>query len=137
MEESLGLRPIPSEDFFFFLENAMIFGTKIGAFSRLRSANSNNFEKWPTRVQKLDHPASRDHYILRTKIKKTGHFQSEGFIVFFRDHYFLGSKINKSEIDSKFYFEYYNCGSFAIAKFKLASNKKMASYLWSKPKRRD
>ena len=32
------------------------FGTKISVFSRLRPANSNNFEKWPTRVQKLDHP---------------------------------------------------------------------------------
>ena len=46
MEESLGLRPIPSEDlFFFFLENSITFGTKICVFSRLRPANSNNFEK--------------------------------------------------------------------------------------------
>ena len=28
---------------------------KIGVFNRLRSANSNNFEKWPTKVQNLDH----------------------------------------------------------------------------------
>ena len=40
---------------FFFREHPD-FGTKIGIFSRLRPANSNNFEKWPTRVQKLDHP---------------------------------------------------------------------------------
>ena len=37
---------------FFFREHSD-FGTKI---SRLRPASSNNFEKWPTRVQKLDHP---------------------------------------------------------------------------------
>ena len=43
---------------FFFREHPD-FGTKIGVFSRLRSANSNNFEKWPTRVQKLDHPGIR------------------------------------------------------------------------------
>ena len=46
---------IPVEDLFFFREHPD-FGTKIGVFSRLRPANSNNFEKWPTRVQKLDHP---------------------------------------------------------------------------------
>ena len=32
---------------------------KIGVFSRLRPTNLNNFEKWPTRVQKLDHPGIR------------------------------------------------------------------------------
>ena len=42
--------------FFFFFREHPDFGTKIGIFSRLRPANSNNFEKWPTRVQKLDHP---------------------------------------------------------------------------------
>ena len=44
--------------FFFFREHPD-FGTKIGVFSRLRPANSNNFEKWPTRVQKLDHSGIR------------------------------------------------------------------------------
>ena len=42
--------------FFFFFREHPDFGTKIGIFSRLRPANSNNFEKWPTRVQKLHHP---------------------------------------------------------------------------------
>ena len=56
MEQSLRLRPIPSEDFFFFFGERYDFGTKIGISSRLRPASSNNFEKWPTRVQKLDHP---------------------------------------------------------------------------------
>ena len=50
----------PIEDlyllFFFFREHPE-FGTKISVFSRLRPANSNNFEKWPTRVEKLDHPS--------------------------------------------------------------------------------
>ena len=41
--------------FFFFREHPD-FETKISVFSRLRRANSNNFEKWPTRVKKLDHP---------------------------------------------------------------------------------
>ena len=50
-----GLRPILSENLFFFGERYE-FGTKIGISSRLRPASSNNFEKWPTRVQKLDHP---------------------------------------------------------------------------------
>ena len=45
--------------FFFFFREHPDFGTKIGIFSRLRPANSNNFEKWPTRVQKLDHPGLR------------------------------------------------------------------------------
>ena len=50
-------RPIPSErPFFFFFGERYDFATKIGIFSRLRLANSNNFKKWPTRVQKLDHP---------------------------------------------------------------------------------
>ena len=43
---------------FFFREHPD-FGMKIGVFSRLRPANSNNFEKWPTRVQKLLHPGIR------------------------------------------------------------------------------
>ena len=47
--------------FFFFFREHPDFGTKIGIFSRLRPANSNNFEKWPTRVQKLDHPALAEH----------------------------------------------------------------------------
>ena len=55
MEQSLRLRPIPSEDFFFFGE-CYDFGTKIGISSRLRPASSNNFEKWPTRVQTLCNP---------------------------------------------------------------------------------
>ena len=59
MEESLGLGPIPSEDLFFFGER-YDFGTKIGISSRLRPVSSNNFEKWPTRVQKLDHPGVTD-----------------------------------------------------------------------------
>ena len=40
----------------FFFEEHPDFETKISVFSRLRPANSNNFEKWPTRVEKLDHP---------------------------------------------------------------------------------
>ena len=38
---------------------------KIGVFSQLRLANSNNFEKWPTRVQKLDHPELDNTAIIR------------------------------------------------------------------------
>ena len=41
--------------FFFFFREHPDFETKISVFSRLRRANS-NFEKWPTRVEKLDHP---------------------------------------------------------------------------------
>ena len=44
MEQSLGLRPVPSEDLFFF-EERDDFGTKIGISSRLRPASSNNFKK--------------------------------------------------------------------------------------------
>ena len=49
----------------------MTFGTKIGVFSRLRPANSNNFKKWPTRVQKLDHPAV-NHKIILDKLGSYG-----------------------------------------------------------------
>ena len=50
-------RSIPVEYlFFFFFREHPDFETKISVFSRLRRANSNNFEKWPTRVEKLDHP---------------------------------------------------------------------------------
>ena len=49
-------RSIPIEDLFFFFREHPDFGTKIGVFSRLSPANSNNFKKWPTRVHKLDHP---------------------------------------------------------------------------------
>ena len=48
--------------FFFFFREHPDFGTKIEIFSRLRPANSNNFEKWPTRVQKLDHPELRNQH---------------------------------------------------------------------------
>ena len=51
--------------FFFFFREHPDFGTKIGIFSRLRPANSNNFEKWPTRVQKLDHPALEERYAIK------------------------------------------------------------------------
>ena len=53
-------RSIPIEDLFFFFREHPEFGTKISVFSQLRPANSNNFEKWPTRVQKLDHPDVSD-----------------------------------------------------------------------------
>ena len=42
--------------FFFFFGERYNFDTKISISSRLRPASSNNFEKWPTRMQKLDHP---------------------------------------------------------------------------------
>ena len=44
MEQSLGLRPIPSEDPFFFFEERYDFRTKIGISCRLRPASLNNFE---------------------------------------------------------------------------------------------
>ena len=53
--------------FFFFFGEHPDFGTKIGIFSRLRPANSNNFEKWPTRVQKLDHPDLGDYQFLEAE----------------------------------------------------------------------
>ena len=67
MEQNLGLRPIPSEDFFF--RERYDFGTKIGIFGWLRPASSNNFEKWPTRVRKLDHPVPYNNLTLQMNPK--------------------------------------------------------------------
>ena len=58
--------------FFFFFREHPDFKTKIGVFSWLRPANSNNFEKWPTRVQKLDHSG------IRQSNYRTGASQASG-----------------------------------------------------------